>query len=138
MEFPERFSDLPDYAFPRLRALLAPHPGGGEAIDLTIGEPRHPFPDWLGAELAANLATFGKYPPNEGAPALRAAISGWIVVWNDFRGDAWDIYSFDLSTGTEQYVSTSPEDQVHPDVDGRLVTYVCRNGRPAVADARLR
>ena len=78
MEFPERFSDLPDYAFPRLRALLAPHPGGGETIDLTIGEPRHPFPDWLGAELAANLASFGKYPPNEGMPALRAAIAGWI------------------------------------------------------------
>lgn len=73
-----------------------------------------------------------------GKPQRAAAISGWIVVWNDFRGDAWDIYSFDLSTGAEQYVSTSPEDQVHPDVDGRLVTYVCRNGRPAVADARLR
>lgn len=79
MEFPERFADLPDYAFPRLRALLAPHPGGGETVDLTIGEPKHPFPDWLGAELAAHLSSFGKYPPNEGSAALRAAIGGWIA-----------------------------------------------------------
>jgi N-succinyldiaminopimelate aminotransferase len=28
MTFPERFSNLPDYAFPRLRALLDPHPPG--------------------------------------------------------------------------------------------------------------
>lgn len=27
MQFPARFSDLPDYAFPRLRALLAGIPG---------------------------------------------------------------------------------------------------------------
>lgn len=79
MEFPERFADLPDYAFPRLRALLASHAGGGGTIDLTIGEPRHPFPDWLGAELAANLSSFGKYPPNEGSAPLRAAIGGWIA-----------------------------------------------------------
>lgn len=78
MEFPERFANLPDYAFPRLRALLAPHEGGGEPVDLTIGEPRHAFPAWLGEELAANLGTFGKYPPNEGSAPLRAAITGWI------------------------------------------------------------
>lgn len=79
MEFPERFSNLPDYAFPRLRALLSPHAGGGEPLDLTIGEPKHAFPAWLGEEIAANLASFGKYPPNEGTEPLRAAIAGWIA-----------------------------------------------------------
>ena len=78
MASPERFSNLPDYAFPRLRALLAPHAAGGPVVDMTIGEPRHPFPDWIGVELAANLDGFAKYPPNEGSGALRAAISGWI------------------------------------------------------------
>lgn len=79
MLYPERFSDLPDYAFPRLRKLLDPHAPGGEPIAMTIGEPQHPFPDWVGAELARNLSGFGKYPPNEGTSELLAAISGWIA-----------------------------------------------------------
>ena len=37
--FPERFSNLPAYAFPRLRALLDHHTPGGEVIHMTIGEP---------------------------------------------------------------------------------------------------
>jgi N-succinyldiaminopimelate aminotransferase len=78
MAFPERFSNLPDYAFPRLRRLLDAHPPGGPAIDMTIGEPKHPMPAFVGEILAANLAGFGRYPPNEGAPALLAAIRGWI------------------------------------------------------------
>jgi aspartate/methionine/tyrosine aminotransferase len=79
MAFPERFSDLPDYAFPRLRKLLDPHVPGGEPIAMTIGEPQHAFPSWVGEVLAANLDGFGKYPPNEGTPELLAAIAGWIT-----------------------------------------------------------
>ncbi len=79
MDFPERFSNLPAYAFPRLRALLDGHAPGGEEILMTIGEPRHPFPDWVGEELAKHAAGFGKYPPNPGAPELLTAISGWIA-----------------------------------------------------------
>ena len=78
MVFPERFSDLPDYAFPRLRKLLDVHAPGGEPIAMTIGEPRHAFPDWVGEVLAASVGEFAKYPPNEGTPELLAAISGWI------------------------------------------------------------
>ena len=78
MAFPERFSNLPDYAFPRLRKLLDAHPPGGEPITMTIGEPRHPMPDFVGPILAANLDGFGVYPPNDGAPELLAAIKDWI------------------------------------------------------------
>ncbi|MEZ5776791.1 MAG: aminotransferase class I/II-fold pyridoxal phosphate-dependent enzyme [Paracoccaceae bacterium] len=78
MAFPERFSNLPDYAFPRLRKLLDPHPAGGEPISMSIGEPRHPIPDFVGPILAAHLADFGRYPTNEGTPGLLAAIAGWI------------------------------------------------------------
>ncbi|MCC5973707.1 MAG: aminotransferase class I/II-fold pyridoxal phosphate-dependent enzyme [Rubellimicrobium sp.] len=78
MDTPERFSDLPDYAFPRLRRLLDVHPAGGTPIAMTIGEPQHPFPAWVGDALAANLEGFGKYPPNEGTPELLDAILGWI------------------------------------------------------------
>jgi aspartate/methionine/tyrosine aminotransferase len=82
MVFPERFSNLPDYAFPRLRKLLDPHaPGhapGGAPIVMTIGEPRHPMPDFVGPIIAANLAGFGVYPPNDGTPELLAAIAAWV------------------------------------------------------------
>ncbi len=79
MTFPQRFSDLPDYAFPRLRKLLDGHAPGGPAIDMTIGEPKHPMPAFVGEVLAANLDGFGKYPPNDGTPELLAAIQGWIA-----------------------------------------------------------
>jgi aspartate/methionine/tyrosine aminotransferase len=79
MVFPERFSNLPEYAFPRLRRLLDVHEPGGEPIAMTIGEPQHPFPDWVGDVIAENLGGFGKYPPNEGTPGLRTAIARWIA-----------------------------------------------------------
>lgn len=78
MDFPERFSNLPDYAFPRLRGLLDSHPAGGEPIAMTIGEPQHPMPGFVGEVLAANLAGFGKYPPNDGTPELLTAIAAWV------------------------------------------------------------
>jgi aspartate/methionine/tyrosine aminotransferase len=45
---------------------------------MTIGEPRHALPDFVGEVLAANLDGFGVYPPNDGTPELLAAISAWI------------------------------------------------------------
>lgn len=80
MAFPERFLNLPEYAFPRLRRLLADvvPPSGLDAIVMTIGEPRHAIPDFVAPAMAASVAEFGKYPPNEGTPELLAAISGWL------------------------------------------------------------
>ena len=77
--FPERFSNLPAYAFPRLRALLDVHEPGGSVIHMSIGEPKHPFPAWVGEVLAANVGEFGKYPPNDGTPELLDAIAGWVA-----------------------------------------------------------
>lgn len=76
--FPERFSNLPAYAFPRLRALLDSHAPGGEVVHMTIGEPTHPFPAWVSDVIAANAEGFGRYPVNEGMPALLSAISDWV------------------------------------------------------------
>ncbi len=78
MTFPERFSNLPEPTWPRLRALLDVHPPGGTPIAMSIGEPRHAFPDWVGEVLAANLQEFNDYPPNDGTPELLNAIAGWI------------------------------------------------------------
>jgi len=76
--FPERFSNLPAYAFPRLRALLDVHEPGGPVVHMTIGEPKHAFPAWISDIIAQNMAGFNKYPPNEGTPELRAAIRDWV------------------------------------------------------------
>ena len=78
MVFPERFSNLPAYAWPRLRALLDPVEPGGEPINLTIGEPRHAFPDFVLSTIAERVAEFGNYPANDGAPELLQAISDWL------------------------------------------------------------
>jgi aspartate/methionine/tyrosine aminotransferase len=77
--FPERFSNLPAYAFPRLRALLDSHVPGGPTVNMTIGEPKHPFPEWLPQVLADNVDGFAVYPPNDGTPELLDAISAWIA-----------------------------------------------------------
>ena len=78
MVYPERFSNLPAHAWPRLRALLDVHEGGGPLIQMTIGEPKHAFPAWVTDVIAENAAGFNKYPPNDGSPELRAAIATWI------------------------------------------------------------
>ncbi len=77
--FPERFSNLPAYAFPRLRALLDAHAPGGPVVNMTIGEPKHAFPDWVPQVLAENVGGFSVYPPNEGTPELLQNISDWIA-----------------------------------------------------------
>ncbi len=78
MQYPKRFSDLPEYAFPRLRALLDPHAGGGTPLHMSIGEPKHKFPAFVPELLSEYAAGFNKYPPNDGSPELRAAIAGWL------------------------------------------------------------
>ena len=76
--FPERFSNLPAYAFPRLRTLLDHHAPGGDVVHMTIGEPKHAFPEWVSGIIAENVAGFNKYPPNDGSPELLSSIAGWM------------------------------------------------------------
>ncbi len=78
MNLPERFSTLPEYAFPRLRTLLDAHAPGGDPILMSIGEPTHAFPAWVTEVIAANATGFNRYPPNEGTPELRAAAADWV------------------------------------------------------------
>ncbi len=78
MDHPKRFSDLPEYAFPRLRALLDGHPPGGTPVAMSIGEPQHAIPDFVPEIIARHAAEFSKYPPNEGTPGLRMAIANWL------------------------------------------------------------
>ena len=78
MVSPERFSNLPEYAFPRLRALLDGDPPGGDVVAMSIGEPRHPFPPMVRDAISANADGFNRYPPNNGTPELQAAQASWV------------------------------------------------------------
>ena len=78
MDLPERFSNLPAYAFPRLRALLDSHPAGGKVLHMSIGEPKHEFPSFIQEILLKNIRDFNRYPSNDGSPELLNAISEWV------------------------------------------------------------
>jgi aspartate/methionine/tyrosine aminotransferase len=78
MQFPERFSALPEYAFPRLRRLLDGCPPGVPEIAMSIGEPRHPLSPMVAEAIAASGSDFSRYPPVDGTPELRSAITDWI------------------------------------------------------------
>ena len=75
-----RLSLLHPYPFERLRTLLADAqpPAGLAHIPLSIGEPKHTPPAFIGQALSGSLDTLGTYPLAIGLPALRAAIGGWL------------------------------------------------------------
>ncbi|HSQ82459.1 MAG TPA: succinyldiaminopimelate transaminase [Casimicrobiaceae bacterium] len=72
---------LQPYPFERLRALhagVSPDPAK-TAINVSIGEPRHPTPQFLIDALARGaIDGLSNYPTTAGVPALREAIAGWL------------------------------------------------------------
>ena len=77
----QRLEQLKDYPFQRLRELVASleAPKGLEPIVMSIGEPQHPYPDFVGEVLQANRHLYGKYPPVAGTDELRQAIADWLT-----------------------------------------------------------
>jgi succinyldiaminopimelate transaminase len=72
-------SKLPDFPWDLLepaKAVASAHPGG--VVDLSIGTPVDPVPDFIQAALAAAADAPG-YPLTAGTPRLRAAIARWIA-----------------------------------------------------------
>src|SRR5512141_136915 len=64
--------------FVRLHELLADIQPGKPAINLSVGEPQHPIPSFVGPELAAHLNDFGRYPANKGIEPFRKAVTQWL------------------------------------------------------------
>jgi N-succinyldiaminopimelate aminotransferase len=64
--------------FARLNDLLADVKPGKPPIALSVGEPQHPIPDFVGPVLAAHLADFGRYPANRGIDPFLAAAAAWL------------------------------------------------------------
>jgi len=78
MDFPERFENLPLYAFSRLRDLLDGVKPGDHEISMAIGEPKHSFPRWVTDIIIQNADGFNDYPANEGIPELKKEIVDWL------------------------------------------------------------
>ena len=64
--------------FMRLADLLAPVPPGMPPINLSVGEPTHAVPDFVGPVLVAHIADFNKYPANKGTEPFRKTVSKWL------------------------------------------------------------
>ena len=64
--------------FARLNDLLADIKPGKQPIMLSVGEPQHPIPKFVGEVIAAHLAEFGRYPANKGSDAFRQAVAQWL------------------------------------------------------------
>lgn len=64
--------------FVRLSELIAGIEPGMPPINLSVGEPQHPIPPFVGPVLAAHLNDFGRYPPNKGTESFRQAAAGWL------------------------------------------------------------
>ncbi|MGE3628011.1 MAG: aminotransferase class I/II-fold pyridoxal phosphate-dependent enzyme [Hyphomicrobiales bacterium] len=64
--------------FERLRTLLDGIEPGMPPIDMSVGEPRHPFPALVLDSIAGHADEFRKYPPIRGTDGLRGAIADWL------------------------------------------------------------
>ncbi len=72
---------LQPYPFQKLAALfreVRPNPGY-RAISLSIGEPKHPAPQFIRDALTNNLDGLANYPTTAGSNALRSAIANWLA-----------------------------------------------------------
>jgi aspartate/methionine/tyrosine aminotransferase len=65
--------------FARLTELLAPYQPGEKLINLSLGEPQHPVPDFVGPVLARHTADFGRYPLAKGIEPFRKAAAAWLA-----------------------------------------------------------
>jgi len=75
-----RLDLLQPYPFQKLAGLFE---GLGEAgtyapIDLSIGEPKHPTPEFIKAALTENLQGLASYPATLGGKPLRQSIAAWL------------------------------------------------------------
>src|ERR1700761_1092441 len=64
--------------FARTTELLAPYKPAKPLIVLSLGEPQHPVPDFVGPVLAQHIGDFGRYPAAKGIEPFRKAVATWL------------------------------------------------------------
>ncbi|MDO4222978.1 MAG: aminotransferase class I/II-fold pyridoxal phosphate-dependent enzyme, partial [Acinetobacter sp.] len=70
---------LHPYPFEKLAQLLADvQVPNIPLIPLSIGEPKHPAPDFIKQAVAENFHHLSTYPTSKGLPELRQSIADWL------------------------------------------------------------
>ncbi len=64
--------------FARTTELLAPYKPAKPLITLSLGEPQHPVPGFVGPVLSQHIAEFGRYPLARGIEPFRKAAAAWL------------------------------------------------------------
>ena len=64
--------------FLRVTELLAPYKPSKPLITLSLGEPQHPLPEFVGPVLASHISEFGRYPLARGIEPFRKAAATWL------------------------------------------------------------
>src|SRR4030081_451962 len=64
--------------FARTTELLAPYAPAKPLITLSLGEPQHPVPAFVGPVLSRHIAEFGRYPLAKGIEPFRRAAANWL------------------------------------------------------------
>jgi N-succinyldiaminopimelate aminotransferase len=64
--------------FARTTELLAPYTPAKPLITLSLGEPQHPVPGFVGPVLSRYIADFGRYPMARGIEPFRRAAANWL------------------------------------------------------------
>ncbi len=77
----DRLNLLRDYPFRRLNNLLMglEPPSNVEPLIMSIGEPQHPYPEFVTEVLKKHAGLWGKYPPTSGTSEFRTAVKDWIT-----------------------------------------------------------
>jgi N-succinyldiaminopimelate aminotransferase len=63
--------------FARLTDLLNPYKPGKPLINMSLGEPQHAVPGFVGPVLAKHIDEFGRYPIAKGTEPFRQAAAAW-------------------------------------------------------------
>ncbi len=113
-----RIGLLQPYPFQRLAALTARlTPPALPPINMAIGEPRHPAPEFLAHEFGAALAGVAVYPSTRGSRPLREAIAAWFTRRYELPAQALDPDRHVLpSAGSREAITAVIQARIDPTV----------------------
>ena len=123
-------SKLHPYPFERLADLKSGiHPPTHLShISLSIGEPKHPAPDFVKQTLIDNIESIGSYPTTRGTSELRQAISEWLEKRFDLKLGSIDYDTQVLPVcGTREAIFAFTQASISRDDMGALPLVVTPN-----------